>query len=286
MVRNLNRRGFILGGGVGLAAAALAGCEAEQPVARSGESEGSVTLAKPELLIGFQSYSLRHFAPMETFLPEAEKLGLDYVELYSALLATTASPEEIDSAKGKLAAIGLTANAYGVEKFTSDHAQNEAIFQFGKSLGVTNLSAYPTKDAFPSLSKLVDQYDIRIAIHNHGPEDEVWGRPEWILNAVKDQDPRIGACLDTGWVIMAGVDSVEAIEMLGTRVLGIHLKDFTAEGEEVIPGDGLMDLDKTLAALQKVGFSGPFSLEYEEKRENPVPDMLETVNRIKAWMKG
>jgi sugar phosphate isomerase/epimerase len=79
---------------------------------------------------------------------------------------------------------------------------------------------------------------------------------------------------------MAGVDAVEAIQMLGPRVLGVHLKDFTSDGHEVIPGDGLMDLDKTLTALVKVGFEGPLAIEYEEKKENPVPDMLE------AWMKS
>lgn len=286
MGKNIDRRGFMLGSGVGLATAVLTGCGGEKPVAESAEPEDSVVASAPSLMIGFQSYSLRHFAPMETFIPEAEKLGLAYVELYSALLPTSASVEEIKAAKEKLAGIGLTANAYGVERFTADHQQNEAVFQFGRELGVTNLSAYPTKDAFSSLNKLVDQYDIGIAIHNHGPEDDVWGRPEWILDAVKDLDPRIGACLDTGWVIMAGVDAVEAIEMLGARVLGVHLKDFTSEGHEVIPGDGLLDLDKTLSALQRVGFDGPFSIEYEENKENPVPDMLETVNRIRAWIKS
>ena len=286
MGRSINRRGFMLGGGVGLAAAALTGCDKAQPVMESPEHEGSATVEKPGFLVGFQGYSLRHFAPLETFIPEAEKLGLQYVELYSALLSTSASVEEIRAAKEKLAAIGLTANAYGVEDFTAEHAQNEAVFQFGKELGVTHLSAYPTKDAFSSLEKLVGKYDIRLAIHNHGPGDEVWGRPEWILNAVSDLDPRIGACLDTGWVIMAGVDAVEAIEMLGARVLGVHLKDFTSDGKEVIPGDGLMDLGKTLSALQKVGFDGPLSLEYEEEKENPVPDMLETVKRIQAWTKS
>ena len=85
---------------------------------------------------------------------------------------------------------------------------------------------------------------------------------------------------------MAGVDAVEAIEMLGARVLGVHLKDFTKEGEEVIPGDGLLDLDRTLSALQEVGFNGPLSLEYEESPENPVPDMLETVKRIRSWIES
>ena len=276
----------MIGSGAGLASAVLAGCDNGKPIAESAGPEGSATVARPDFKIGFQAYSLRHFAPLETFIPEAEKLGLDYVELYSALLATSAPVAEIEAAKQRLTAIGLTVNADGVEKFTADHAQNEAIFQFGKALGVTNLSANPTKDAFSSLEKLVDQYDIRVAIHNHGPEDELWARPEWILDAVEDLDPRIGACLDTGWVIMAGVDSVEAIEMLGKRVLGVHLKDFSPDGHEVIPGDGMMDLGKTLSALQRVGFDGPLSLEYEESKENPVPDMLTTVERIQAWVKG
>jgi sugar phosphate isomerase/epimerase len=284
MGREIDRRGFMLGGGLGLAGTWLAGYGGSEPVAE--ETEGSATADRPNLKLGFQAYSLRHFAPLETFIPEAEKLGLEYVELYSALLATSASNQEIELAKRKLADIGLQINAYGVEKFSADHAKNEAIFQFGKTLGVDNLSANPDKDAFSSLSKLVDQYDIKVAIHNHGPQDEIWGRPEWILDSVKDLDPRIGACLDTGWVIMSGVDSVEAVEMLGSRVLGVHLKDFTAEGDEVIPGDGQMDLEKTLTALQKVGFDGPLSIEYEESKENPVPDMLETVKRVRSWVES
>jgi sugar phosphate isomerase/epimerase len=286
MGKGIDRRGFIVRSGAGVASAVMMACGEEASLPEGAEFESSQTAGPASLMIGFQAYSLRHFAPMETFIPEAKKLGLEYVELYSALLSTEASPEEVRLAKQKLAAIGLKVNAYGVERFSADHAKNEAVFRFGKELGVANLSANPTKDAFASLEKLVDQYDIQIAIHNHGPEDKVWGQPQWVYDAVKDLDPRIGACLDTGWVIMAGVDAVDAIEMLGPRVLGVHLKDFTPDGQEVIPGDGLMDLDRTLTALLEIGFDGPISIEYEENKENPVPDMLETVRRIEACMKG
>ena len=242
--------------------------------------------ARPSFQIGFQSYSLRHFSELDAFLPQAEKLGLGYVELYRGHLATEASPEQIQVVKQGLAGLGVKVNAFGVEEFTADHEKNQALFEFGKELGVTNLSAYPTKDAFSSIEKLVDQYDIRIAIHNHGPEDDRWRRPEWILDAVKDLDPRIGACVDTGHFIREGVDAVEAIEMLADRVLGLHLKDFTKDSHEVIIGDGQLDLDKTLSTLHQIGFDGPFSLEYEESKEGPVPDMLEAVSRINAWLKS
>ncbi len=144
-----------------------------------------------------------------------------------------------------------------------------------RNLGVENLSANPSKDAFESLQRLLAEYDIRIAIHNHGPEDERWRRPEWILEAVKDLDPRIGACVDTGHYLRAGVDPVKAIRMLGFRVWGVHLKDFDASSEEQIVGQGRLNLVETFQALVDVGFKGPLSLEYEAHMENPVPHMRE-----------
>ena len=133
--------------------------------------------------MGFQSYSLRHFGELEGFLEQAGRLGLHHVELYRGHLPTSTPLPELEQVRKRLASAGLTVNAFGVEHFSEDHEANEALFKFGKALGVRGLSADPTKDAFVSLEKLVKQYDVQIAIHNHGPEDERWRRPEWILEA-------------------------------------------------------------------------------------------------------
>ena len=226
---------------------------------------------------GFQSYSLRHFSETRELAREAECLGLPFVEVYSGHLPTDATDEEISRFKQTLDRAGVEINAFGVEGFSADHEANQRLFQFGQKLGVENLSADPSKDAFKSLQRLVAEYDIRIAIHNHGPEDERWRRPEWILEAVKDLDPRIGACVDTGHYLRAGVDPVEAIRMLGSRVWGVHLKDFDANSEEQIVGQGLLNLVDTFQALVDVGFKGPLSLEFESNMENPVPSMREGV---------
>jgi inosose dehydratase len=281
-----NRRRFIRGVGAGVFGGAFL-------IRCAGPVDDPGSTSEPErhsdmvfLPLGFQSYSLRRFPELEAFATEAEKLGLPYVELYRGHLPVEAPPERIVQVRERLSAAGVMVNAFGVERFGADHALNERVFRFGRELGVVNLSAAPTRDAFDSLEELVDRYDIRIAIHNHGPEDELWARPEWILEAVRDRDDRIGACVDTGHYLRSGVSPVEAIRMLGSRVLGVHFKDFDAELREVIPGDGQLDVEATLEALRDVGFDGPFSLEFEEFPDDPVPHMRVAVERVTAVLEN
>ena len=281
----MSRRGFLEKGGHTLAAAAAA----PALLSACGGTEQQVTTETSALTappygpykMGFQSYSLRHFSAWDDFLREARKLDLRYVELYRGHLDHAAPAEQVMERKQELAASGLQANAFGVERFTADHEKNKALFEFAKLLGVANLSADPMKDAFASLERLVQEYDIQIAIHNHGPEDERWRMPEWILDAVKDLDPRIGACADLGHFIRAGVDPVEAIEMLGSRVLGVHFKDFDEQGNDVVIGRGSLDTLGVLQALRKINFDGPLSLEFEGDREDPVPNILECLASIR-----
>ena len=235
--------------------------------------------------MALQSYSLRHFLQTDDFVREAAKLKLSYAELYRGHLKTDAFPSEIETVKKKLAAAGIRVRAFGVEGFTSDHAKNESLFKFGKALGLESLSADPEKDAFASLEKLVKTYNVKIAIHNHGPEDKRWKKPEWILDAVKGLDARIGSCADLGHFIRADIDPVAALEMLGSRVHGCHFKDFDKQGNDVVVGTGQLDVVKSLRMLKKIGFQGLLSLEYEGDKENPVPKMLECLKTIREAVK-
>ena len=275
----MDRRRFLKQSSSGLAAATLWACggsqsDEAQRAPDTTESLASV-LEKSPFRFGFQSYSLRHFSETKELVREAEQLGLPFVEVYDGHLPADATDEKISGFKQALDRAGVEINAFGVEDFSADHEANQRLFQFGQKLGVENLSAYPSKDSFESLQRLVAEYDIRIAIHNHGPEDERWRRPEWILEAVQDLDPRIGACVDTGHYLRAGVDPVEAIRMLGSRVWGVHLKDYDASSEEQIVGQGRLNLVETFQTLLDVGFKGPLSLEYEADMQNPVPSMRE-----------
>jgi sugar phosphate isomerase/epimerase len=226
--------------------------------------------------LGMQSYTLRNF-PVDKAITMTKELGLAHIEFFPGHFSPSSSPAQIAAMKEKMAAAGLRDSANGVNAFSKNHEANRKLFEFAKQVGMRNITADPSEDAFESLDKLVAEYDIRIAIHNHGPGAR-YNKIADVLNAIKGHDPRIGACADLGHYIRSAEDPVKAILLLNDRLFGIHLKDFaeqTAGSRGVILGKGHLDLVGVYKALRKVNFpaDGAFSLEYEENPANPIPDV-------------
>ena len=231
--------------------------------------------------MGIQSYSLRAFGidGKEGALQKIEDLGLHWVEFFGRHYPITPDKKKIAEMNAKLAKHDLSASAHGVNAFGGNHAANEKIFQFAKLAGIRNISADPKPNSFDSLDKLVAKYNVRIAIHNHGPGAR-FDKIDDALKAVKDHDQRIGFCADLGHYIRSAEDPVEVIHKLGDRLYGIHLKDFAEQKKStkgVILGKGHLDVAGVFKALKKVGFpaDGALSLEYEENAANPIPDIQE-----------
>jgi len=131
----------------------------------------------------------------------------------------------------------------------------------------------------------VKEYDIRLAIHNHGPEDKLWASPLDILRAIKDLDPRIGCCIDVGHTVRAGTDVVEAIHEVGPRLFNMHMKDltsFTSKESQVAVGDGKMPVKGIFEALIAMKYQGFVDLEYEVHADDPMPGVI----RSFAYMRG
>ncbi|WDI43956.1 sugar phosphate isomerase/epimerase family protein [Bremerella sp. P1] len=230
----------------------------------------------PGFKVGLQSYSLRGF-DVDKAINTAGELGCAHLEFYGGHFSPGSSADDIAAMKKKMADHGMVMLGHGVHGFSKDHAKNEALFKFAKAAGIKNLSADPSPDAFESLNKLVDKYDVRIAIHNHGPSHR-YNTALDVLNAVKDHDPRIGACADLGHYIRSGEDPVEVIRLLKGRLFGIHLKDFAEQKERtkgVILGEGHLDVVGVFRALKQVDFpaDGCLSLEYEENPKDPTEDI-------------
>ena len=221
------------------------------------------------LRMGIQSYSLRHF-PFDEAMDKVAELGLHYVELYPGHLDHNQVTEAARSeAIKRMEGLGIVPDAYGVVGFDEDEAAARKIFDFAKRLGLRSISADPTPASFDMLDKLVDEYQIPIAIHNHGPHHR-WGKPEAILEAVKDHHKLIGLCADTGHFLRADVDPVKAVKLLRGRVYGLHVKDFISENEEVIAGDGKLDLKALIAEVRTQNFVGACSIEFELSPEDPM----------------
>ena len=223
-----------------------------------------------------QSYTLRGF-DVNRALDEINKLGLHSVEMFSAHFPLKSSDSDIEAMKSKASGLGIKIKGHGVNPFTKDHEANRRWFEFAKKAGIRNLSADPTEDAFDSLDKLCEEYQIRIAIHNHGPGAR-YDKVNDVLTAIKGHHPLIGACADLGHYIRSAEDPVRVINLLEGRLYGIHLKDFAEQKSKtkgVILGQGHLDVVGVFKALRKVNFpaDGCLALEYEENEKNPLDDV-------------
>jgi len=232
--------------------------------------------------IGLQSYSLRNFDE-ETALQQTKKLGLHYWEAYPRHVPLGTVPSYLASQKEKFQQAEVQLVSYGVIGFDANESTARAIFDFAKAMGLWSISANPVKDnaTFDLLEKLVEEYQIPIAIHNHGPGHR-YDKVSDILTMVENRHPLIGACVDTGHYLRSDEDPVEVVQKLGPRVFGIHLKDVRtvrdAAGQSrkkqfTIVGEGDLNLVGLLRELRTLGYSRNLSIEYEENPQNPLSDL-------------
>ena len=158
-------------------------------------------------------------------------------------------------------------------------------FEYCKITGIPLIIAGPTPETLPRLEKFVKEYDIKIAIHNHGPEDKYFPSPLDALAAVKNMDGRMGVCIDVGHAVRAGTDVPDAIHQAGARLYDVHMKDLaiaTSKESQVAVGDGILPVEKIFAALIAIQYSGCVDLEYEINEDNPMPGMIKSF----AYMRG
>ena len=234
--------------------------------------------------MGVQSYCFRKFS-LKDAVKNAQELGLPFIEIYPGHLRSSLPREKLDEAKAMLQSCGVTANAYGVCGFGTNHGGNRKLFEFAKYMGMGCISADPAPNGFDSLDRLVKEFDVKIGIHNHGPRSR-WPTPEKILEAVGSRDVRIGACIDTGHFARADVDPIDAVRKLGPRVHGVHLKDVNAQRRDVVVGAGTLKVAEFFGALQQVGFNGFVSLEYESSPSNPMPAMRQCLAAVRDAIQG
>ncbi len=236
------------------------------------------TATRPKL--GIQLYSLRGYK-VDDALNHAKNLGFEQVEFYSGMLELNSSDEAIRAMREQVASLGMSISAHGVNHISKDVAASRRLFEFAKKLGVPTITADPDPDSFDSLDELVKEFDIRVAIHNHGPGHR-YNKVVDVLNAIEGHDERIGACADLGHFIRSGENAVDVVRALKGRLYGIHLKDFAEMKQNtkgVILGQGHLDCEELFAALQAVNFpaNGALSLEYEENPSNPLDEIKQCV---------
>jgi len=234
--------------------------------------------------MGLQTYTLRDF-DLDQTLGHLKDLGLRFAQFTGKHLPMTDDPAKIDAAREKLKVAGVRILSWGVQRFTKDAEATKRSFAFAKALGFSVFSAAPTADSFESLAPLAHEHGIRIAIHNHGPQDKEYGRLDQIQKAVEKWPVEIGSCVDTGHVLRIGEDPVKWIQALGPRVHDVHIKDFSDEKTEHVLGRGKLDVLGVLRALKEARFSGILALEYEVNGPKVLDDVRECLAAVREAAK-
>lgn len=268
---SVSRRSF-LGAAAGMAAASML-------------PRGVSAAPRPRRLkVGLASYSLRKFS-LDQAIEMCRAMEVRYITLKDVHLPMTATSEEIRAARAKLDAAGITLMGGGVIYMKNDEAAVRRAFDYARTAGFPLIVGAPDPDAIPLVERMVREYSIPLAIHNHGPEDKSYPAPQDALKLIKDRDRRLGLCMDVGHTIRAGADPVRSVADCGDRLMDLHVKDLrspTDKDSQVEVGKGVIDFPGLVRALHQRGFAGHVALEYEINADRPEVGIRESL----AYLRG
>jgi sugar phosphate isomerase/epimerase len=278
------RRSFVKAAAFGAAGAALG-----VPVSAQSPTPSLVKPPAPPdegyVRLGVASYSLRSF-PRDQAIAMAKSLRSPYINLKSVHLAYELTPAELAAARQEIEAAGLRIVGGGTITFGKDTDEDvQHYFDYAKGAGMPLMVATANPAILPRVERFAKQYDIKVAIHNHGPEDKLFPSPYDVLKVVKNMDPRMGLCIDIGHTARTGTDVVQSIADAGSRLLDMHVKDlrdFNARESQCIVGEGLMPFPDIFRQLRAMRYAGYVNLEYEIDAKDPLPGM----QRSFAYMRG
>jgi sugar phosphate isomerase/epimerase len=248
--------------------------------------------------IGCQAYTFNHFTVFEAIEKTAEAGG-KVIEFYpgqklskdepSVTWDHNASAATIQKVKDQLEKHHIRPVNYGVVNIPKDEAQARKIFEFARNVGLRAVTT-ESVDAIDTFEKLVKEYDIMVGFHDHPKQDDnpsykMWD-PNYVLSVVKDRDPRIGSCADTGHWVRSNLKPVDCLRILKGRIISSHLKDLNEFGHAAhdLPfGTGVSDIPGILEELKAQGFTGNISIEYEYHWENSTPEVGQCIGFVRGY---
>lgn len=266
-------------------AALTAACSAIRPMFSFAQAPaGNDDKQFHGLRVGACSYSLRAF-PLAEALQDIKRLGVRYVSLKDVHLPPSSTPDQRKQVKQQAEALGLTITSCGVIYLKDDEASMHQAFDYVRDVGASTAVIGVTHEQLPTLDKVIRDYDLKAAIHNHGPNDKRFPSPLQVYDAVKGLDKRIGVCMDIGHTFRMHEDVVDDIKRTFDRLYSMHCKDLESDhvdAKGVPVGTGVMPIIGILRELVRSNYKGEVQLEYEVEAKDPVPGMAESF----GYMRG
>jgi inosose dehydratase len=262
------------------------GCSAAAAVVGGAWPVSAEPALETSLNLGLASYTFRKFSLDQT-IQFAQRLGLKRIALKSMHLPLEASPAQIQEAVSKIKNAGLELYGAGVIYMKTREEVDQA-FGYAKHAGLKVIIGVPNHELLPYTEQKVKESNIRLAIHNHGPGDELYSSVNDIHNKIKDLDSRIGICIDIGHVVRIKEDPVALGMKYKDRIYDCHLKDVDkreAEGNSIEAGRGVIDLPAFLKAMKRINYTGALAFEFEKDGDDPLPGLAESVGYVRGVMK-
>jgi inosose dehydratase len=273
-----SRRQFCKIAGTGILAAGVTNIYASS--CSSPEIKSNTT---DSFSLGMAGYTFKEFTVEQT-IEMMTRIGVTNLSLKDFHMPLNSTQEQIDSVLAKFKAAGITVYTLGVIYMKTKETVDQA-FEYAKMAGVNMIVGAPDYELLPYVEKKIKEYDFRLAIHNHGPDNPLYPNATDIWDHVKDLDPRIGICIDIGHTTRDGQDPSTDIERYSKRIFDIHIKDVdkpVKEGVTVEIGRGIIDIPKVVATLRKIKYSGKCSLEFEKDMKDPLPGICESIGYFKG----
>lgn len=273
------RRSFIQKSALSLTAAALTSI----PFAQAASTIKGKSKKEDAFKLGIAGYSFLNFN-LDQSLEMMKRIDVHYLCIKDFHLPYQSTASEIDAFHKKLAASGVTGYAVG-PIYTRTRAEIDNAFDYAKRVGVDLIIGIPNPEDLEYLSTKTNEYNIRFAIHNHGPEDKLYPNASVIHNYIKGLDKRVGICFDMGHDTRDGQDPVKDLEKYHMRIFDMHLKNVTSaseEGKTTELGRGVIDIPSFVKMLRKVNYTGKCSLEHEKDMKDPLAGLAESTGYFRG----
>ena len=270
MSMHTGRRNFLKTAGIAAGAGAVLGGATGTPDAQAK--------SRKKFELGLASYTLRKF-DLDQTIAMTQRMGLKKIAFKSFHLPMDASKSLIRETAAKVRNAGLDLYGCGVVYMRKEAEVHQA-FEYAQEAGMRLIIGVPAHEYLDLVEKKVQEYDIPVAIHNHGPGDKLYASPGDVYRHVKDRDKRLGLCIDIGHVKRINEDPASAIEQYADRLLDMHIKDVSVaakEGKSVEAGRGVIDIPGVMRALIHIGYSGVAALEFEKDAEDPLAGAAESI---------
>lgn len=289
------RRKFLQAAGLSAAAAGLGWTglgwtgvtAAGVGAARGAAATAGSGTAAAALQLGIAGYTFAH-VPLDQGIAMMKRVGVGALSIKDFYLPMDSNAATIQSVKEKFGASGIKIYAAGVI-YMKTQAEVDRAFEYAKMLGVDLIVGVPNPELLAYTEQKVKTYNIRVAIHNHGPEDKLYPSPVDVYDHIKGLDDRMGLCLDIGHAARAGANPVEVIGKYGTRIFDLHVKDLaeiTTKAKPIELGRGVLDIAGVVKALTRIRYAGYCSIEHEMDMNDPLPGIAESAGFFRGVVKG